>query len=151
MQLARPQMLGRVTYVACANKSGSPARPPATPGKVIGVRCQIRRRSSRPWTLWHAWRAPMCSSVLAALWEVRAAHQRHSATRRLQKCAANPASQAIIWLSDWGGQKHSPFAQGLATGSPGSVQQGLSAIGGALDFYRLGLAADKRYASRVVE
>ena len=34
--------------------------------------------------------------------------------------------------------------------SRGSVQQGLSAAGGALGFYRLGLAADKRYSLGVM-
>jgi len=33
----------------------------------------------------------------------------------------------------------------------GSVQQGLSAAGGALGFYRLGLAADKRYSLALIE
>ena len=40
----------------------------------------------------------------------------------------------------------SPMAPTLATCSRGSVQQGLSAAGGALGFYRLGLSADKRYS-----
>ena len=38
MRLTRPQMLGRVTHVACANNSGCPARPPDTPAEVFEAR-----------------------------------------------------------------------------------------------------------------
>ena len=45
-----------------------------------------------------------------------------------------------------GNAKATPYAPPRATCSCGSVQQGLSAAGGALGFYPLDLAAGKRYS-----
>ena len=103
--------------------------------------------ASRSIGLWEAAR-PKARSVPRAdhpsHWQ--GAYQRRSVARRSQKVATSTTRAAIIGGPDRGAPKQPPMAPPPATCSRGSVQQGLSATGGAFGFYPLGLAADKRYS-----